>query len=155
MDEAFDLATGRANIFEAILEGLAERAGAEQIKMSEQEVISVDQVKSLYRNMEFHDQPFKVGRKLASEGDLEEFGDRLSEMHGHKVVVFGHTHTAKIDKDSLFVKDRVYVNSGNWCGKEAHCVVIEPGDRGKTAASLLAIDATGEIVAEESRKIQV
>ena len=72
-----------------------------------------------------------------------------------KVVVFGHTHTAKIDKDSLFVKDRVYVNSGNWCGKEAHCVVVEPGDNGKTAASLLSIDSGGEIVADESRKIQV
>jgi len=71
------------------------------------------------------------------------------------VVVFGHTHAAKIDKDSLFVKDRVYVNSGNWCGKEAHCVVVEPGDNGKTAASLLSIDAAGEIVADESRKIQV
>ncbi len=155
MDEAFDLATGRANIFEAILEGLAERAGAEQIKMSAQEVISVDEVKSLYKNMEYHDQPFKVGRKLASEGDLEKFGDRLSEEQGHKVVVFGHTHTAKIDKDSLFVKDRVYVNSGNWCGKEAHCVVVEPGENGKTAASLLCIDSSGEIVGDESRRILV
>ena len=155
LDEAFDLVAGRANIFEAILEGLAERAGAEQIKMSTHEVISVDQVKSLYKNMEFHDQPFKVGKKLASEGDLEKFGDRLSGKHGHKVVVFGHTHTAKIDKDSLFVKDCVYVNSGNWCGKEAHCVVVEPGDNSKTAASLLAIDATGEIIADESYRIHV
>lgn len=155
MDEAFDLATGRTNIFEAIIEGLAERADAEQIIMSEQETISVDEVKSLYKNMEYHDQPFKVGRKLANEGDLEKFGDQLSEQDGHKVVVFGHTHAAKIDKDSLFVEDRVYVNSGNWCGKEAHCVVVEPGDNGKTAASLLSIDSDGEIVADESRKIQV
>ena len=155
LDEAFDLVTGSANIFEAIIEGLAERADAEQIIMSEQQTISVDQVKSLYNNMEYHDQPFKVGRKLANEGDLEKFGDRLSEKHGYKVVVLGHTHTAKIDKDSLFVKDRVYVNSGSWCGKEAHCVVVEPGDNGKTAASLLFIDETGEIVADESRKIQV
>lgn len=155
LDEAFDLVTGRANIFAAIIEGLAERANAEQIIMSGQETISVDQVKSLYKNLAYHDQPFKVGRKLANEGDLEKFGDRLSEQHGHKVVVFGHTHAAKIDKDSLFVKDRVYVNSGNWCGKEAHCVVVEPGDNGKTAASLLAIDAAGEIVADESRKILV
>jgi UDP-2,3-diacylglucosamine pyrophosphatase LpxH len=105
--------------------------------------------------MAYHDQPFKVGRKLANEADLEKFGDRLSEQHGHKVVVFGHTHAAKIDKDSLFVKDRVYVNSGNWCGKEAHCVVVEPGVNGKTAASLLSIDTAGEIVADESRQIQV
>ena len=155
MDEAFDLMTGRANIFEAIIEGLAERAGAKEIIMSEQETISIDDVKSLYKNLEYHDQPFKVGRKLASEGDLEKFGDKLSEQNGHKVVVFGHTHTAKIDKDSLFVKDRVYVNSGNWCGKEAHCVVVEPGDNGKVAASLLSIDAAGDIVEDESCKIQV
>ena len=155
LDEAFDMVTGRLNIFEAIIEGLAERAGAEQIIMSGQETISVDQVKSLYKNLEYHDQPFKVGRKLANEGDLEIFGDRLSEQHGYKVVVLGHTHAAKIDKDSLFVKDRVYVNSGNWCGKEAHCVVVEPGNNGKTKASLLAIDEAGEILADESSKMQV
>ena len=86
---------------------------------------------------------------------MEKYGDHLSEQYGHKVVVFGHTHVGKIDKDSLFVKDRVYVNSGCWCGKEAHCVVVEPGQGGKTAASLLSIDAAGEIVEDESRKVQV
>ena len=50
LDEAFDLISGRANVFEAIIEGLAERAGAERIKMSAQAVISVDEVKSLYQN---------------------------------------------------------------------------------------------------------
>ena len=53
------------------------------------------------------------------------------------------------------MKDRVYVNSGCWCGKEAHCVVVEPGDDGKAVASLLAIDAAGEIVKDKSQKIQV
>ena len=95
MDEVFDLMAGRANIFETIIEGLAERADAKEIIMSEQETITVDKVKSLYKNMEYHDQPFIVGRKLASEGDLEKFGDELSEKHNYKVVVFGHTHTAK------------------------------------------------------------
>jgi UDP-2,3-diacylglucosamine pyrophosphatase LpxH len=155
MDEAFDLVTDRLNIFEAIIEGLAERAKAQQIIMSEQQTVSVDEVKSLYKNLEFHDQPFKVGRKLVSEGDLEEFGDRLSEKHGYKVVVLGHTHAAKIDKDSLFVKDRVYVNSGNWCGKEAHCVVVNPAGNGKTKVSLHAIDNGGEIMVDESRKMKV
>ena len=155
IDDAIDLAVGRDNIFEAIIEGLAERANADQITLSAQETISVDQVKSLYRNLEYHDQPFKVGKMLANESDLEKFGDQLSEQHGHKVVVFGHTHVGKIDKDSLFTKERVYVNSGCWCGKEAYCVVVEPGDGGKAAASLLAIDAAGEIVENESRKIQV
>jgi UDP-2,3-diacylglucosamine pyrophosphatase LpxH len=92
---------------------------------------------------------------LANKSDLEKFGDRLSEQYGHNVVVFGHTHVGKIDKDSLFVKDREYVNSGCWCGKEAYCVVVEPGDDGKTMASLLAIDAAGEIVEDKSRRIQV
>ena len=123
--------------------------------MSEEKTISINDVKSSYKNIEYHDQPFIIGRKLASEGDLEKFGYQLSEQEGHKVVVFGHTHTAKIDKDSLFVKDRIYVNSGNWCGKEAHCVVVEPGDNGKVAASLLSIDNAGEVVADESCKLQV
>ncbi len=155
LDDAYDLVSGRDNIFEAIIEGLAERAGAKQIIMPGQKPIFVDQVKSLYKNLAYHDEPFKVGRKLANEGDLELFGDRLCKQYGHKVVVFGHTHDAKIDKDSLLVKDRVYVNSGNWCGKEAHCVVVEPGENRKTRTSLLSIDAAGEIVEDESSKIQV
>ena len=155
IDDAIDLVLGRDNIFETIIEGLAERAKADRVIMSEQESISVAEIKSLYANLEYHDQPFKVGKMLANESDLEKFGDDLSREHGHKVVVFGHTHVGKIDKDSLFVKDRVYVNSGCWSGKEAHCVVVEPGNGGKTAVSLLAIDAAGQIVGDESRRLQV
>ncbi|MBW2409442.1 MAG: metallophosphoesterase [Deltaproteobacteria bacterium] len=155
IDEAIDLILGRDNIFEAIIEGLAERAGADEVMMSEQETISVAEIKTLYANLKYHDQPFKVGQMLANEGDLEKFGDNLSKELGHKVVVFGHTHEGKIDKDSLFVKDRVYVNSGCWSGKEAHCAVVEPGKGGQTAASLLAIDAAGAIVEDESRRLQV
>ena len=155
IDDAMDLMLGRENIFEAIIEGLAERAKADQVILSAQENISVDQIKSLYVNLKYHDQPFKVGKMLANESDLEKFGDRMSEQHGHKVVVFGHTHAGKIDKDTLFVKDRVYANSGCWCGREANCVVVEPGDDGKTAVSLLAVDASGAFVEGESRKIQV
>ena len=105
--------------------------------------------------MPYHEQPFKVGKKLANESDLEKFGDRLSEKKGLKVVVFGHTHVAKIDKDSLLVKDRIYVNTGSWCGKEAYCAVVEPVDHGKTSATLVAIDGAGEMVADESRKLRV
>jgi len=155
LDEAFDLASGCENIYEAIIEGLAERAHAEHIVMPGQTKISVEQVKSIYKNLPYHDEPFKVGMKLASEGDLEKFGDQLSEQHKHKVVVLGHTHTAKIDKDSLLVKDRVYINSGNWCGKEAHCVVIEPGDHGRTSASLVSINAAGEIDPDKSIRVEV
>jgi UDP-2,3-diacylglucosamine pyrophosphatase LpxH len=155
IDDAIDLAAGRDNIFEAIIEGLAERAHADQIILSEREIISVDQVKSLYKNLEYHDQPFKVGKMLTNENDLEKFGDKLSEQHGHKVVVFGHTHVGKIDKDSLFTQERVYVNSGCWCGKEAYCVAVESGDGGKTKASLLAIDTAGEIAEYESRQLYV
>ena len=154
-DDVFDLVTGEANIFEAILDGLADRVKAKQIIMSDRETISVEKVKSQYKNLPHHDQPLKVVRLLASEGDLEKFGDRMCEKHGYKVVVMGHTHTAKIDKDSLLVKDRVYVNSGNWCGKEAYCVVVKPSKSGKTKASLLAIDADGEVVPDESRKVKV
>ena len=155
IDDAIDLVLGRDNIFETIIEGLAERADADQVILSGQENISIAEIKFLYASLEYHDQPFKVARMLANEGDLEKFGDDLSQQHGYKVVVFGHTHAGKIDKDSLFVKDRVYVNSGCWCGKEAHCAVVEPADGGKTAVALLAIDADGAIVEDESRRLQV
>jgi predicted phosphodiesterase len=155
LEEIFELVTGQVNIYEAIIQGLAERAGAKQIVMSEHETIPVKKVKSSYKHMKYHNQPIKVGWKLASEEDLGRNADRQSQKHGYKIVVFGHTHSAKIDKDSILVKDRVYVNSGNWCGKEAHCVVVEPSGNGKTAVSLVAIDSTGESIADESCKLYV
>ena len=35
---------------------------------------------------------------------------------GVDIVVFGHSHDTKMDKDSWFVKDRIYANCGYWCG---------------------------------------
>lgn len=35
---------------------------------------------------------------------------------GVDIVVFGHSHDTKMDKDTWFVKDRIYANCGYWCG---------------------------------------
>ena len=35
---------------------------------------------------------------------------------GVDIVVFGHSHDTKMDKDSWFVRDRIYANCGYWCG---------------------------------------
>ena len=32
------------------------------------------------------------------------------------VVIFAHSHAATIDKDSWFVDDRIYANTGSVCG---------------------------------------
>ena len=37
-----------------------------------------------------------------------------------KIVIFGHTHKARIDKDSFLVADRIYGNTGCWSQKKAH-----------------------------------
>jgi UDP-2,3-diacylglucosamine pyrophosphatase LpxH len=35
---------------------------------------------------------------------------------GVDIVIFGHSHGTKMDKDSWCVKDRIYANCGYWCG---------------------------------------
>lgn len=35
---------------------------------------------------------------------------------GVDIVVFGHSHDTKMDKDAWFTKDRIYANCGYWCG---------------------------------------
>jgi len=35
---------------------------------------------------------------------------------GINIVIFGHSHDTKMDKDSWFTNDRIYANCGYWCG---------------------------------------
>jgi len=36
--------------------------------------------------------------------------------NGVEIVIFGHSHDTKMDKDTLFVKDRIHANCGYRCG---------------------------------------
>ena len=41
------------------------------------------------------------------------------------VIIFGHSHDWKLDKDSWFVEDRIYANCGTWCDDEKSCTFVE------------------------------
>ena len=50
--------------------------------------------------------------------ELNRLGTVVDQLcsDGVEIVVFGHSHDTKMDKDTLFVKDRIYANCGYWCG---------------------------------------
>lgn len=126
LDDFQDFLSGKDNMFVSILEGLAERCGADGVIMAPPlENITLDEIKRAYEPLGEKYNLFEAGVLSASERDLESYGDRICKEQGHKVAIFGHTHEAKIDKDSFLTDDRIYVNSGCWCGKQAHFVSIE------------------------------
>ena len=91
--------------------------------------------------------------KLAVEGELENVGDRLCAKKGYKIVVFGHTHKAKIDKDSFLVADRIYANAGCWSQKKAHCIIVDLNKKKKTTVKLCRVENSGRTVPVEKEKI--
>ena len=77
--------------------------------------------------------------------------DRLCQRFDYKVVVFGHTHNAMLDKDFFLVKDRIYANTGSWCKQNAYCVEIDkPVSSGRPIKVWLQkIDDKGKIVPKD------
>jgi hypothetical protein len=71
--------------------------------------------------------------------------DRICQEKQYKVAVFGHTHRNYMDKDWLFVDDRIYANTGSWCINEAHCVEIDykPGSSPSVMVRLLKVGGDG------------
>ena len=61
---------------------------------------------------------WQVTQMLMSEVNrLGSVADSLCK-NGVDIVIFGHSHDTKMEKDSLFVKNRIYANCGYWCGFE-------------------------------------
>lgn len=91
--------------------------------------------------------------KLPIEGELENVGDRLCHKKGYKIVIFGHTHKAKIDKDSYLVADRIYANAGCWSQKKAHCIMVDLNKKEDTVVQLCRVENSGRTVKFEKEKI--
>ena len=72
---------------------------------------------------------------------------------GYKIVIFGHTHKAKIDKDSFLVADRIYANTGCWSQKKGHCVIVDQTQKGNTSVKLCRVEKSGRPVVVEKEKI--
>lgn len=153
-DDIVKLVAGKSNFFSLLITALAERAGVKEIVMSSRgRKISIKEINKMYKPLKIKFPPIRAVSKLAFEGELEHVGDRLCKKKGYKIVIFGHTHKAKIDKDSFLVADRIYANAGCWSQKKAHCVIVDLTKKGNTSVKLCRVENTGHPVLVEREKI--
>ncbi len=91
---------------------------------------------------------------LGEMDSLEWFGDRLCKKQGYRVVVLGHTHNAKIDKDWLFTPDRAYANAGYWCNEEPTYIEVDK-KRDEFVVKLVTIKGIvdGKLQKEEKKEV--
>ena len=138
-----------ASVFEAVLEeaGLDETT---KIKMPKRngKVISVTagQIKQQYAAL--YDQWVeRYGKGIAFRAMMAEIGllgrvaDGLCKRSDTNIVVFGHSHDWKLDKDAWFVQDRIYANCGTWCDDKKLCTWVESQkDRGNNRHVVRVMD---------------
>jgi len=62
---------------------------------------------------------------MAEIGYLGDLADHLSKKGDTNIIIFGHSHDSELDKDSWFVKDRIYANCGTWCDERKPCTFVE------------------------------
>ena len=99
----------------------------------------------------YDDWPEKIVSKpravFAELDRLEPIADKLCKNGKHKVCIFGHSHKYDIDKDSWFVDDRIYANTGYWCG--SRCTFVETerieGDESAYVVRLMKWEDSGGI----------
>ncbi|MBN2528547.1 MAG: metallophosphoesterase [Deltaproteobacteria bacterium] len=126
--EVFGKSTLSQCVFEAVQEesNLADNV---QFVMNENFLpLPASDVKERYRNI-YEDWPNRVVSKpRAVFAELDMLGpiaDRLCKMNGYKVCIFGHSHHAEVDRNTWFVEDRIYANSGYWCGSDCTFIEVE------------------------------
>jgi UDP-2,3-diacylglucosamine pyrophosphatase LpxH len=93
-------------------------------------VIKASAVKERYANL-YEQWESHYGKGMAFKSIMAEIGylgdlaDYLSKKGDTNIIIFGHSHYSELDKDSWFVKDRIYANCGAWCDDETRCSFIE------------------------------
>ena len=129
-----------ASVFEAVLEeaGLDDDTKILMPKRNDKvKIITAGQVKEKYAAL--YDQWIeRYGKGIAFRAMMAEIGllnrvaDGLCKQNDTNIVVFGHSHDCKLDKDEWFVEDRIYANCGTWCDEKKKCTWVESQkDRGK------------------------
>ncbi len=136
------------NLFASMIEALAEKAGIsddEEVVLPDANAISINKLKARYQIFGRQFTTDEVVANIYERRYLNVPADRLCHEKQYKVVVLGHTHKKYMDKDWLFVSDRVYANTGAWCTDVAHCVEIDyrPGSSPSTIVRLLEVLADG------------
>ncbi len=154
LDDIIEAAVSAQNIYETIIEGLAERAemaDADVIKMPHGNDLSIKEAKARYRKLEEKYSVSEFVRELWDRSALGRHADRLCSKNDVNVVIFGHSHKALIDKDFFLVEDRIYANAGSWCKKNAYCVMVKKDKT--TSVSLLKVNPQGKIIKRTSESI--
>jgi UDP-2,3-diacylglucosamine pyrophosphatase LpxH len=153
-----------ASVFEAVLE----EAGLEndtQIQLRKRSVtpksgteepdpegkndivcITAGEVKEKFANLydlweEYNGKGSGIRAIMAEIGLLGRIADRLCTKSDTNIVIFGHSHDYKLDKDAWFVKDRIYANCGTWCDDNKLCTWVESRkDKRKNRHSVRVMD---------------
>ncbi len=127
--EMFGEQTLPQSVFEAVIEeaGLDEDIEFKMSRASGQlQPRPAAEVKETYKDI-CNDWPTsRVSRYRAIFAELDRLGpiaDKLCKDGYNHVCIFGHSHKSEIDKDTWFVNDRIYANTGFWCGRK--CTYVE------------------------------
>lgn len=145
IDDALEL-LGQQTLSQCVIEALLEEANLdEDTKFTLRKrdnsfhCVSAAEVKETYRNL-YDDWPATiVSKPRAVFAELDRLGpiaDRLCKHGKRKVCVMGHSHRAEIDKDSWFCDDRIYANSGYWCGSRCTFVEVDKDEGDKYTVKL-------------------
>jgi len=156
---------GSATLSQCVLEAVLEETGlgdnAEfKVKTKSGDVVTITaaEVKQRYKDL-YDDWPGKVvstPRAVFAELDrLGPIADTLCKNGKHKVCVFGHSHKAEIDVDTWFVDDRIYANTGFWCGSKCTFVETEKLEsESGYLARLVKWHHSGKIVQRAKKKLK-
>jgi UDP-2,3-diacylglucosamine pyrophosphatase LpxH len=152
-----------ASVFETLLEeaDLPEETPIEMRPIGGQpRPISAAEVKSRYANL-YQQWEERKGRGMAFKslmaeiGYLGDFADHLSKSSGNRIIIFGHNHSAELDKDTWFVENRIYANCGTWIeAKQVGTFVEIEREGGEYAVRLCQWrDDKTRLLKEESLKL--
>lgn len=122
-----------ASVFEAVLEeaSLKETTKIHMPKRNgKADFVTAGQVKEKYSALydqwqETYGAGVAFKSMMAEIGFLGNLADRLCKKSDTNIVIFGHSHDWKLDKDKWFVDDRIYANCGTWCDDEKPCTWVE------------------------------
>ena len=131
--EAFGPQRLGASVFEAVLEeaGLDETTEILMPKTNGKVMfVTAGQVKQKYAALYDQWQEIKgtgiaLKAMMAEIGLLGHMADHLCKQGDTNIVIFGHSHDWKLDKDVWFVEDRIYANCGTWCDEKKKCTWVE------------------------------
>jgi UDP-2,3-diacylglucosamine pyrophosphatase LpxH len=158
IDDILEAALTPQNIFSSIIEALAEKAGMggdDVILLPDEKRVTIDELKARFQKLNGVYSLNELMSDLYQRRYLHGPADRLCRKHDYKVVVFGHTHNALLDKDFFLVKDRIYANTGSFCKDNAYCVEIDKSNAPGVPIKVILhrVDAQGKMDPVEAQQV--